>query len=331
MSAESWLSLHSEMPDELDRLDVTGETDATGAGAPPAAGGALLPETPSSLEDGEHVELWLTLPEAEAGAPSALEDLDISQLDIDGWDVRPAEIASIAGPFVAIAAGGWGLSGASGTPSAPGARAIVRRIDSAGIAEWEGIIATSAETVKGRTSDTTGASTLLAAPVVRAAPARAGGAEAVLVLRLEATTGRLYQRRRSPRLAVRLRPVRLVPLPDEAPMGALAALAEENDLAPVARLSDVSAHGAAIVIDTPLETGTTVAMEFELPGELAPFTIRGRVVEPAISLHGDVLPQPDGLPGFRRGIEFLGNTAGRESRRLAGVVTRLLQRDTSRQ
>ena len=322
MSAESWLSLHSEMPDEVDRLDVTA---ATGAGAPPAAGGALLPETPRSLEDGEHVELWLTLPDAAAGEPSALEDLDISQLDIDGWDVRPAEVASIAGPFVAIAAGGWGLSGASGTPSAPGARAIVRRIDSAGIAEWEGVIATSAETVKEHTA-TDGA-----APRTRAVLARAGGAEAVLVLRLEAITGRLYQRRRSPRLAVRLRPVRLVPLADEALMGARAALAEENDLAPVARLSDVSAHGAAIVIDTPLETGTTVAMEFELPGEMAPFTIRGRVVEPALSLHGDVLPQPDGLPGFRRGIEFLGNTAGRESRRLAGVVTRLLQRDTSRQ
>ena len=318
-----------------------------------AALAALASGTPDPLEEGEHVELWLVMPAsdpdgadatdpvAEADAmdsggtyAASAEDADVGQLDIDGWDVRPAQVVTVpqasptaAGPaFVAIAAGGWDLTGEPGTPSAPGARAIVRRVGPDGIAEWEGAIATGAEEVHG-------------APHIDARTGSGAGragvtghAEAVLVLRLDDGAGRLYQRRRSPRLAVRLSPVRLVPLPGTLPPAeARRALDEDSDLAPVARLSDVSASGAAIVVDTPLETGTTVAIEFELPGEPAPFSVRGRVVEPAISLHGEAQPQPDGLPGFRRGIEFLSNAAGRESRRLATVVTRLLQRDTSRQ
>jgi hypothetical protein len=167
----------------------------------------------------------------------------------------------------------------------------------------------------------------------------------VLAIRLDAehAQGRLYQRRRSRRLSLRLSPVRLVPLVEDAAAAAPAgtntgtavreqtrargltrALVEDPDVAPVARLSDVSATGAAIVVDTPLAEGTTVSIEFELPGEAKPFTIRGRVVTPAVALHGEMQPQPDGLPGFRRGIEFLGHSASRESRRLAGVLTRLL-------
>jgi len=72
------------------------------------------------------------------------------------------------------------------------------------------------------------------------------------------------------------------------------------------------------------------ALEFERPGEMDPFSVRGRVVEPAVALHGDVQPQLDGLPGFRRGIEFLGHTAGRESRRLASALTHLIQREDRR-
>lgn len=332
------------------------------------------------LEEGERVELWLTMPGSGAPHPGAQDyaaDTDISQLDIDGWDVRPAQVAGVApgaslpdtaqpmhgGAYVALAAGGWGLTGAAGTPSAPGARAIVRRVSHDGIAEWEGVIAAGNEPVEhgeaaGETDVVTAGHVLshVSRPAIR-------DAEAVLVIRIE-TEGRHYQRRRSPRLSVRLSPIRLVPMsstqedppttqevpsasstaaggasppahPDALqppPAGnrqgvsAHRALAGEPDFAPVARLSDVSATGAAIVVDTPLETGTTVALEFDLPGESAPFTIRGRVVEPAVSLHGEAQPQPDGLPGFRRGIEFLGHAAGRESRRLTAVLSRLRQR-----
>jgi hypothetical protein len=204
------------------------------------------------------------------------------------------------------------MTGETGTPSSQGARAILRRLGVEGIAEWEGTIATGAENVGGTR--------------------RAGAAETILVVRVDPDAGRLYQRRRSPRLAVRLSPVRLLSAHGEAPVDADNESGDsgDDDMAPVARLTDVSAHGAAIVVDTPLETGTTVTLEFELPGEPAPFQVRGRVVEPAVALHGDVQPQPDGLPGFRRGIEFLGGAASRESRRLAAVLTRLLQSDATR-
>jgi hypothetical protein len=332
MSAEAWLSMPIE-------IETAGSVTAVDTGAPNGP-----EERPRPLEEGERIELWLASgdPEAPDGAVSAAADLDISQLDLDGWDVRPAQVAAAAGPFVAVAAGGWGLSGEPGTPSAPGARAILRRLTGDGIAEWEGTIATGAENVRaaghpGTAGAAAGTSndTDAGLPARPGAPtARAGGTEAILVIRIDPNGGRTHQRRRSQRLAVRLSPVRLVPLTDAAGAGRAAAarraLEEDPDLAPVARLSDVSAHGAAIVVDTPLETGTTVALEFELPGETAPFTVRGRVVEPAVALHGDVQPQPDGLPGFRRGIEFLGHAASRESRRLAAVVGRLLQSDATR-
>ncbi len=319
MSADAWLSMPSD-------------ADARLAGTITTADGTALDgaqERPRPLEEGERIELWLAAGDDAAsassddpgndggagGAVSANADLDISQLDIDGWDVRPAQVAASAGPFIAVAAGGWGLTGQPGTPSAPGARAILRRLGGDGIAEWDGTIATGAETMPdaGRPS--------------------ARGAEAILVVRLDPDAGRIHQRRRSQRLSVRLSPVRLVPLADPTATTTTAArraLEEDPDLAPVARLSDVSATGAAVVVDTPLETGTTIALEFELPGEPAPFTVRGRVVEPAVALHGDVQPQPDGLPGFRRGIEFLGHAASRESRRLATVVGRLLQSEATR-
>ena len=301
----------------------------------PADAGDEAHVTPRLLEEGERIELWLAGEEASEGETGAESHSEADEADFDGWDVRPAQVSAVALPFVAVAAGGWGLGGAPGTPSAPGARVILRRLGDNGIAEWEGTIATGAEAVPHpETSDP--ADTDVAPGSVRGAATRSAdvrGAEAILVIRLDPNAGTLHQRRRSPRLAVRLSPVRLVPLSGSQPAASTAlrqALEEELDTAPVARLSDVSAHGAAIVVDEPLEMGTTVALEFELPGESDPFTVRGRVVAPAVALHGDVQPQPDGLPGFRRGVEFLGHTAGRESRRLAAVLARLLQSDASR-
>jgi hypothetical protein len=96
---------------------------------------------------------------------------------------------------------------------------------------------------------------------------------------------------------------------------------------PVARLTDVSATGAGIVVDSPLSAGTLVALEFALPAEVAPFSIRGRVVEPAVPIHGEIQLQADGLPSFRRGIEFIGTTANREVARLATTLARLLPHD----
>jgi hypothetical protein len=305
MSADAWLSM-------------TGETtETTRTTSPDAISGADL--MPRPLEEGERIELWLAGPEAPAGngtaagadtGTSAL-DGDAGEADFDGWDVRPAQVSAIAPPFVAVAAGGWGMTGE------PGTRVILRRLGGEGLAEWEGTIATGAEAVP--------------QPQVEPQKSVQHAAETILVIRLDPNAGVIHQRRRSPRLSVRLSPVRLVPLADALPpASAQRALDEDSDLAPVARLSDVSAHGAAIVVDEPLEMGTTVALEFELPGESDPFTVRGRVVAPAVALHGDVQPQPDGLPGFRRGIEFLGHTAGRESRRFAAVLARLLQSDASR-
>jgi hypothetical protein len=97
-------------------------------------------------------------------------------------------------------------------------------------------------------------------------------------------------------------------------------------LLPVTRLTDVSATGAGIVVDCPLRAGTAVTLELELPNEAAPFTIRGRIVEPAVPGHGDIQPQADGLPGYRRGVEFTGTTANREVARLATTLARLLPR-----
>ena len=323
MSADARLS----MP--IETTDLTTATD----GAP----GARV--TPRPLEEGERIELWLAGQEAPAVSLETSSDdsnTAVPHTDADGplfddWDVRPAQVSAVAQPFVAIAAGGWGLSGAPGTPSAPGARALLRRLGDDGIAEWEGTVATGAEAVADQHPAASGprASIGIAGDTITGTRA----AEAILVIRLDPNTGTLHQRRRSPRLSVRLSPVRLVPLNGPLPSAAGAlhqALEEELDIAPVARLSDVSAHGAAVVVDEPLEMGTTVAIEFELPGEEAPFTVRGRVVEPAIALHGDAQPQADGLPGFRRGIEFLGHTAGRESRRLTAVLARLLQSESTR-
>ncbi|HEU5316605.1 MAG TPA: PilZ domain-containing protein [Chloroflexota bacterium] len=307
MSADAWLSMPSETPNSASSATM----DASAPGFDP----------PRPLEDGERIELWLAAgdpdaagdpaPDPTVAMPQEADAGDPDAPDFEGWDVRPAQVEAAAGPFVAVATGGWGMTGEPGAPSAAGARAILRRLGADGIAEWEGTIATGAENVGGTR--------------------RAGAAETILVVRIDPGAGRLYQRRRSPRLAVRLSPVRLLPASVAPPDEGSADGVEDGDLTPVARLSDVSAHGAAIVVDTPLETGTTVTLEFELPGEPAPFQVRGRVVEPAVALHGDVQPQPDGLPGFRRGIEFLGHAASRESRRLAAVLTRLLQSDATRQ
>ncbi|CAA9220123.1 MAG: hypothetical protein AVDCRST_MAG77-431 [uncultured Chloroflexi bacterium] len=331
----------------LRSLTASPESGTAGRGgtAVPYDSPTISMANPFALQEGERIELWLPLPGAPEFPPSAQLALldDESAIDetnqavatdeIDGgdaqgdsdtggWDVRPAQVVGITGGFVAVAAGGWGLSGEPETPSAPGQRAAIRRVRPDGIVEWDATIATRSELV-----DVAAAEDTLGTP---AGPAGVGSAEAILVLRLDPAAGQLYQRRRSKRLLLRLVPIRLVP-ESEGPDGAEhAAPFEDDDMAPLARLSDVSESGAGIVVDVPLKTGTTVAIEFELPGEQDPFAVQGRVVEPAVGLHGEAQPQPDGLPGFRRGVEFLGGATTDDGPRLASVLTRLLQSERTR-
>jgi hypothetical protein len=236
---------------------------------------------------------------------------------VEAWDVRPVHVVAANAGAIVLLTGGWGISGRSHLcelPGTQGGRAIVRRAGPEGIAEWEGHLAAP---------NAPNAAGALAVAGPTAAAVLQGAQEMVVEVRLTpaAAKGRFYQRRRSPRLAVRLSPVRLTPL--QTPNAAGPSDGADY-LPPVARLADVSAHGASVVVDCPLAGGTPVALEFELPGEPALFSLRGRVVEPAVPLHGQVQPQPDGLPGFRRGIEFLSGTASREGRRLAAALAHLL-------
>jgi hypothetical protein len=178
----------------------------------------------------------------------------------------------------------------------------VRRVSPEGIAEWDGTIS-ERETPDGLDYATLGA--------LHTSP------ETVVMVRVQpgAGAGRLVQRRRSQR-------VPLGGIPASAALaGATAAagapLAIEADAETIAQLTDVSVHGAGMVLNSPLPGGATVALRFELPGEDAPFSLRGRVVEPA----GET---PAGSGGFRRGVEFIGTAANSEVRRLAAAVTRLL-------
>ena len=299
---------------------------------------------PRPVEPGERVELWTMVPGPSADAPEPGNDDDL------GWDVRPARVAFTSPGQVGLYAGGWNL--AESTHSA-GRPARIRRLDDEGVAEWEGTFAAdeSAAQAPRRSSrelPLVGAHEALL--VVTLAPAARPG-DGLL------PEGVLHQRRRSPRLPVGLTPVRIRPLPtsDDTPVdegranqnegeeeavarrpvasrGAQALssrsqVVEANgeEVLPVARLTDVSEHGAGVVVDYPIPAGQPVALEFTLLGEGGAFTVRGRVVEPAVPLHGESRPQLDGLPGFRRGIEFLGTTAGREYRRLAEALSRRLR------
>ncbi|MGH2352918.1 MAG: PilZ domain-containing protein [Chloroflexota bacterium] len=255
-----------------------------------------------------------------AGADDDTGDVDDGDIDdagqTTGWDVRPARVVAMEGGRIAVLTGGWGL------PAAPDVQAIVRRPGPEGIAEWEGEIA------EPPTADLTGGA---GQRFRRLAEQETQESIVIIALAPGATEGRLYQRRRSPRLALRLSPVRLTPLlPDGKGHHRPDAPDEEDSALPVARLTDVSTHGAGVVVDAPLAHGLTVALEFELPGESAPFTMRGRVIEPAVALHGEVQPQADGLPGFQRGIEFIGNRSSREGKRLAAALAGLLRRRSSR-
>jgi hypothetical protein len=300
---------------------------------------ALTQPVPQPLIPGERVELWLELPQGD-GTPDAAVDADADSTsgdqDGDDWDVRPARVAAITPEAIVLQAGGWQLAGEAGF------RAIVRRFDRDGLAEWEGKVDSPESSGERDPSK----------------PAGFGAPDTTIVIRLPSADaeGHLYQRRRSPRLPVGLTPIRLMPLgtsplgvpdlstpahdplspvpvsivPEHIPGAAAAPSAnttspelDESEL-PVARLTDVSATGAGVVVDYPLSAGTTVSLEFELPGETAPFAVRGRVIEPAMHIHGEVQPQADGLPGFRRGVEFIGTAANREVRRLAATLTRLL-------
>jgi hypothetical protein len=249
-----------------------------------------------------------------------------------------------------VVAGKWGLA----LPADPQhlVEARVRRHGPNGIAEWAGSVVARDALAEVALQMANAASAALAGAAPGAAQSATaqpgalrgsstGKLETVLAIRLDADHlhGRLYQRRRSERLPLRLSPVRLMPLPQSAgavtpepaaPEDPAQTVVDDPDVAPVARLSDVSVTGAAVVVDTPLSEGTTVSLEFELPGEVVPFTVRGRVVEPAVILHGEMQPQPDGLPGFRRGIEFLSYSASRESKRLAAVLGTLLKRSAQR-
>jgi hypothetical protein len=204
--------------------------------------------------------------------------------------------------------------------------ALVRRTGADGIAEWEGYVVAPRQLDPRRIRALGGLDALVAAPQ--------GAAETLMLVRLAPAEvrGRLYQRRRNRRLPVRLTPIRLMPLPPAAPAAAGQTDPPQpadldEDLLPVARLTDVSAGGAGVVVDTPLPQGTPVALEFDLPGTASPFALRGTVVEPAVALHGNVRPQDDGLPGFRRGIEFLGTAADPETQRLNETLTALLNKE----
>ncbi len=263
---------------------------------------------------------------------------------MDEWDVRPALVAALSGRTVALVAGTWPVTLSPVVPlpgnplaaTAPSGRplAMIRRLTSEGIAEWQGHLApmdTAAALLKAPDGpDHRGASSLL----------HLHGDEQLLIFIAgpHRTASRLLQRRRSPRVALRLTPVRLVQEVRQAdshhteagldaghPLATGDAVLDDRDLLPVARLTDVSLHGAGVVIDCPLPQGTPVSLEFELPGEPVPFVVRGRVIEPAVPLHGEIQPQVDGLPGFRRGIEFLGTPAAYEARRLQQALTQLLR------
>lgn len=321
------------------------------AGSPRDAGGPDPDSEPAPrpLAAGERVDLWLaSAPAAASAEPSQPEPGAY-------WDSRPARVLAVSPDVVALVAGAWSAwdrgrrrgargqdadtaeaaarrsasaTGAAQGPggSAPqnaGGRALVRRSGREGIAEWEGHLVAPAALDAERSRALGGMEDL---------EAQRGATEMLVLVQLApaATRGRLYQRRRSPRLPVRLRPVRLMSLEaDPRAAGAAgsgpAAEFDDDGLLPVARLTDVSVHGAGVVVDTPLPQGTPVALEFDLPGEEAPFAVRGTVVEPAVALHGQARPQPDGLPGFRRGIEFLGTEIDPEQRRLTQTLNALQQ------
>ena len=278
------------------------------------------PTTRTALTPGDRVELWLAVP---ASQPADGEGAD-------SWDVRSARVVAVTGARIDLTAGGWGLHEAALVDS----RVIVRRLHAAGIAEWDGTLTTVDGRSDGNQHADAGPEDGDTGPEgagKKSARSRGAAVETNLAVQLDPGAGRFFQRRRSPRVALRLSPVRLVPVPNGAPATAARRLLDQDsDLAPVARLSDISAVGAGVVVDTPLEAGETVAVEFELPGEPTPFTLRGRVVEPATALHGDVQPQPDGLPGFRRGIEFFTTTGSREARRLSTALRSMLRRSTSK-
>jgi hypothetical protein len=276
---------------------------------------------PHPLEEGERVELCLSLDASRQTASDSEQDEEQSPnahttpYEEDGWDVRPARVVTTSDHYIAVVTGGWGLAHVA---ALRGSRAIIRRTDLQGIAEWEGSLA----------ADDDPAVVALIQKVDR------HWQEAVLILHLAPgqRQGRLYQRRHNPRLSVRMSPVRLVPVPPDTlsatafpSLQAMNVSSAFDDLAPVTRLTDVSATGAAIVVDTPLEEGTLVDLEFELPGDPMPFSVRGRVVAPAVALHGDVRPQADGLPGFRRGIAFLAHTTIRDRRRLDDTLHHLFE------
>ncbi len=314
------------------------------------------PAAPRPLAIGERVELWLQTPavtepeHASPFAPRSNRDRHHAPSGkpeggarTDEWDVRPALVAALSGCTVALVAGTWPVALSPVVPppgnplaaTAPSGRplAMIRRLTSEGIAEWRGHLAppgTAATPLKA-----------LDGPAHREAPSpfHLHGDEQLLIFIASPrrTAGRLLQRRRSPRVALRLTPVRLVQEVRQAdghhtgagmdagqPLATGDAGLDDRDLLPVARLTDVSLHGAGVVIDCPLPQGTPVSLEFELPGEPVPFVVRGRVIEPAVPLHGEIQPQVDGLPGFRRGIEFLGTPAAYEARRLQQALAQLL-------
>ncbi len=280
--------------------------------APLSSDMAGLP-VPLPLTSGQRVELWLALEPGAPAAAGATAAGGSAHWDVD-WDVRPARVSAATAEAIALLTGKWHL------PSTPGTRALVRRFSPEGMAEWEGEVL-----------PVDGAPTA-SQPRLEIPPAPY---ERPIIVRLapEAAAGRLYQRRRSPRLPLGLAPVRLTPLPpDTPPDAAPAALRDQPDetALPVARMTDVSATGAGVVLDCPLREGTPVALEFELSGEQRPFTMHGRIIEPAVPLHGEAQPQPDGLPGFRRGIHFTDYSASSDGRRLASILATLLRRHKSR-
>lgn len=285
-------------------------------------------QRPGPLQDGDQVELWLATPPPDTATSLDAWNVATPAASDARWDVRPAQVTAVSRTLVTLNTGGWDL------PRQPGTHVLVRRIDSVGIIEWQGITLTTA------TSEPGASPPLYAGTLLHVQLASDAG-------------GELRQRRRSPRVPVRLTPIRLwLATPKETPEasdstttgGELSQGAPstgewgrrsphdvspfdpmDEDTLPVARLTDVSATGAGLVVDYPVPEGTTVALEFDLPGARTPFTVQGRVIQPAISPHGEAQPQPDGIPGFRRGVEFTVPASGQEYRRLRSVLNRTLR------
>ena len=277
--------------------------------SPSAGTHTIATAVPRPLLTGERADVWLAqLPRGDETLNGTVgRDLagdQVAGIGDDHWEVHHARVIAVLPDAIVLQA----LDPAAALANAEGQTALIRRAGPEGLAEWSGTV-TNGDQLFGLDYG--------AMAAVHAAP------QATVVVQLEpgGGAGRLFQRRRSPRVPVALAPTRVMSL---AAGPAIATIE--------AQLTDVSANGAGLVTETPLPGGATVSLEFTLPGESEPFVVRGRVVEPAAPAEEEPpASSADGqppLPRFRRGVEFIGTAANREAIRLAAVVTRLLTQES---